>query len=85
MQSNLKSSLAAVHIDEVVGERLYFDCRRNLTRLTERADASGLVAGDSFPSSGFVISADFPPKLATSFFIDNQIPLRIEGISLKLQ
>ena len=48
LQSNLQSSLAAVDIDEVVRERLLFDYRRNLARLTERADAAGLVAGDPF-------------------------------------
>ena len=38
----------SVDIDEVVLERMLFDCRAKLTRLTERADAACLVAGDSF-------------------------------------
>ena len=42
------TSLAAIDIDEVFRQRMLFDHRRNLTRLTERADAAGLVAGDSF-------------------------------------
>jgi hypothetical protein len=36
MQSNLQSSLTAVDIDEVVLERMLFDYRRSLARLTER-------------------------------------------------
>ena len=37
---------------------MLFDCRRNLTRLTERADAAGLVAGNSFRRPQ---ASSFPP------------------------
>ena len=36
LQPDLKSSLAAVDIDEVVGERLLFDYHQSLARLAER-------------------------------------------------
>ena len=73
LQSNLQSSLAAIDIDEVVRERVLFDYHRNLTRLAEWADASGLVEEIISASARFIISADFPPKAAASFFIDTSL------------
>jgi hypothetical protein len=46
LQSNLQSSLAAIDIDEVVGERLLFEHSRSSTCMAEWAHAARLVARD---------------------------------------